>query len=504
MNEIVILNLADTHIAAVNNPLFEEVSNRFLQTLESYLKTPEGSDWHPNFICICGDIANHGQSAEYEKAKGFIEKICNVCSLNTDRIIMVPGNHDMQCRVKPVAKPPQCEEKSEKESQEYITLKKESDEYIKYIKQYFDELKTFWRGGKLVKAGELVKVFREYSLFRKHFLMKENTNYIPHSSFKETELEWLTGIRKFSEFRIAFWELNNTWCSLPKDYKTERRFQMKFGQSIIFDFQREIELLRKDNYLIISLFHHSFFKLDHEEYQPGGTKYCMYDKIVDLSDICLSGHEHGSDSKRPDYLRNSAQYFLNGAFFDSRVIEAPDASGSFMRINRKENLIEQKQFHYIPKKEQWEIAKTEVFLLHLNEHEESPRMMAKSDLRFKALKSNENNAHKQEEIIKAYFGANIKVESVDDTVQVLIQKQKRYYICFFNMDDWEERKEAMSQKIEELKREGVFPIILSCYASWEALEAPKVKEKYEELLDIYHNDILQSQLMLFMTKFEKV
>lgn len=503
MNEIVILNLADTHIKDENNPYFEEVSNRFLEELESYLKTPEGSDWRPNFICICGDIANFGKSTEYGKAKMFIKKVCNVCSLDTDRIIMVPGNHDMQCQVTPVAEPEKPKEAKEDENEKYIALKENRNKYKQYIDRYFKELEAFWSGNKLDETGEIVKVFREYSLFRKQFLKKDNTDYIPHSKFKGTELEWITGIRKFPEFRIAFWELNNTWCSLPKDYKSERTYHMKFGQSVIFDFQEKLKLLKEDHYLIISLFHHSFFKLDHEEYQPAGTSYCMYDRIVDLSDICLSGHEHGPDSKRPDFLRNSAQYFLNGAFFDAIGQKSPDASASFMRINRKENQIEQKQLHYNPRTGQWKIAKTQVFLLHLNGHEESPRMMTKSDLRFKILKSYENNSQ-QEEIIKAYFGANIKVESVDDTVQVLIQKQKRYYICFFNMDDWEERKEVMSQKIEELKKEGVFPIILSCYASWEALEAPKIKEKYEELLDIYHKDILQSQLMLFMTKFEKV
>lgn len=279
---------------------------------------------------------------------------------------------------------------------------------------------------------------------------------------------------------------------------------MKFGQPVIFDFQHEIETLKGKDYLIVSLFHHSFFKLAHEEYQPAGIGYCMYDRIVDLSDICLSGHEHGPDSKRPDFLRNSAQYFLNGAFFDAMGQKAPDASASFMRINRKENLIEQKQLRYSPKKGQWGIEKTETFLLHLNGHEESPKIMTRSDFRFKTLKSRESNTHKQEEIIKAYFGTNIEAEPEDDTTQILVHKQKRHYICFLNMDDWEQSKEALTLKIQRLKEGTAFPIIISCYASWEALEAPKIREKYDELRNLYKEDILQSKLMLFMTKFEKV
>lgn len=105
MDEIVILNLADTHITdskTVIVPYFERAKLSFLKKLEIFLKSEEGKNWHPHFICICGDIANSGKVEEYQNAEDFIQEICKICQLPAERVNMVPGNHDMNCQVKPV------------------------------------------------------------------------------------------------------------------------------------------------------------------------------------------------------------------------------------------------------------------------------------------------------------------------------------------------------------------------------------------------------------------
>ena len=76
-----------------------------------------------------------------------------------------------------------------------------------------------------------------------------------------------------------------------------------------------------------------------------------------------------------------------------------------------------------------------------------------------------------------------------------------HFICFINMDDWD--KEFIKNSIAFLKSKKQYPVMVNCYASWEAWESGTPLRKYENLLKEYKKDILSGKLIFFMTKFEK-
>lgn len=71
--------------------------------LESLLidleKLQDQHDLGLDFIVITGDIANSGQSAEYQRAREFLDRLLSRARLREDRLFIVPGNHDVNRRV---------------------------------------------------------------------------------------------------------------------------------------------------------------------------------------------------------------------------------------------------------------------------------------------------------------------------------------------------------------------------------------------------------------------
>lgn len=47
---------------------------------------------HPSFVLATGDLHNHGE--DYEKAKTFLNDVCNSASIEKNHLIIIPGNHD--------------------------------------------------------------------------------------------------------------------------------------------------------------------------------------------------------------------------------------------------------------------------------------------------------------------------------------------------------------------------------------------------------------------------
>lgn len=50
---------------------------------------------HIDLILISGDIAERGLADEYEQARAFIDQLCEFAGLTGDRVVVVPGNHDV-------------------------------------------------------------------------------------------------------------------------------------------------------------------------------------------------------------------------------------------------------------------------------------------------------------------------------------------------------------------------------------------------------------------------
>jgi 3',5'-cyclic AMP phosphodiesterase CpdA/DNA-binding NarL/FixJ family response regulator len=62
----------------------------------------------PNLVVVSGDITNKGSVQGYELAKGFLLDLCSALTIGRDRIVLLPGNHDVShqlsrfaCRLEP-------------------------------------------------------------------------------------------------------------------------------------------------------------------------------------------------------------------------------------------------------------------------------------------------------------------------------------------------------------------------------------------------------------------
>ncbi len=72
---------------------YAQMRIRFIEDLEKVKQTVG----HIDYILICGDIANKGQKAEFDKAKIFIDSVSKALEVEDKRpnVFVVPGNHDI-------------------------------------------------------------------------------------------------------------------------------------------------------------------------------------------------------------------------------------------------------------------------------------------------------------------------------------------------------------------------------------------------------------------------
>lgn len=91
MKRFQILHLSDFHIKAedgfdrsvVLDPLIERVSK------------DRDNGFDPEIVVVSGDIAYKGIDAEYKQAGAFFEELLRTLELTSDRLFIVPGNHDV-------------------------------------------------------------------------------------------------------------------------------------------------------------------------------------------------------------------------------------------------------------------------------------------------------------------------------------------------------------------------------------------------------------------------
>ncbi|MDR3046431.1 MAG: metallophosphoesterase [Bacteroidales bacterium] len=491
MKKPVILSLSDFHIEKKHDVNLEDAITKFCEELLNQII--DNRDWKPDFICISGDIAFSGDGKEFNKAKTIIEKISSVCDVSFDNIIMAPGNHDMTAKIKPEKiideeNPLWKKYPDEKQAE----IRKRRKDYECYIDSYLCELESFLKKPhpSLLKKGDaeslIVSAFKEYSSFRRCFI-SDKVKYHTSRALENTDIESILGYKCFEQERILFWELNNTWMSLPYDKNIHRTYNMKFGTSLVNEFRSDIEKLKKEGYFVVTLFHQPFHVLAHEEYQPSGGFFCAYDTIVKLSDICLSGHEHGPETKNPDCLGNSSQYFLNGGFYawqEKRL----DCSAALIRIDRENNTIQKKQMYYDVRDFCWKYPKfIEVPIASYYEKTKQLNKSNNNGFEYKKLKcqhdlNDESILHSK--IQALYFGTDFILNGCE---------QNGCKVCFVNIQN-------VKVDTFEIARDGSSLMLLLCYAPEEMLSADEV---YQDIKKKYEKDILQGNVLFVMTKIER-
>ena len=90
MSPITWLHLSDLHFGSRRG--VDQVLNALLRDVQERI---EQDKLQPDFIAITGDIANRGLAEEYDQAGEFLQALLRTTGLTTDRLFIVPGNHDV-------------------------------------------------------------------------------------------------------------------------------------------------------------------------------------------------------------------------------------------------------------------------------------------------------------------------------------------------------------------------------------------------------------------------
>lgn len=305
---MVILSIADMHLRTE-----QDHSVAFKNSLANFTKfmattiIPDDR-WKPDFICICGDITDKAKKEEFEKAQGIVSQIAQSAELSGQYVMMVPGNHDL---VRPTG--------------DSDTL----DRYVNDTKRWLDN------GNKI--PDDTHSAFSTYAAFRASMLQEtDSIQYVDlMKELKIDDMRGLYGLRVFHNDKVVFAEFNSTWCDIGGT-----RRSVRLGNILVNKAFQRLQQYKDAGYFIVGMFHHSLRFLDVQEYQVR-SHFHVYDNIVKVCDICLSGHEHGMEAKDPDALGNSCQYILNAGFFSIDPENFLHESGAtLLRINRNEETLQ--------------------------------------------------------------------------------------------------------------------------------------------------------------------
>lgn len=468
MKNIVILCLSDLHISEKDTSGPTRVREAFIEYLSA--TKDNQPDLTPDFICFIGDIVTKGTASEFDAAKEFIENILSVFQPDSPGILMVPGNHDVNFP-------------------ENFT-QNDAENYINEITSLLQPSATT---GNVHNTRLVNKIYKNYNTFRRQWAP---STYHPY--FKTDELKYTTGCGIFEKEKIAFLELNNTWLSVPKDENKERKYHLRFGQDIITHFTEKAESLKKDNYTFISLFHHPLSVLSLEELKPHGRdKFCIYDSIIKMSDICISGHLHGVKIKSPDLLANQTQYIYNGAFCDMHRGHQ-DCSASFITINIVEKYIRFKPLLYSNEKRKWEeTPESKEFFSETNFPLYSSRPVRPVNDRTPGNREVFWKKHSEKEtlfkqIISANFGKEWELKKGNASTYYIQHTQEAAKIPTLFID-MEEYKDELIKPVMT----GQEKTLIAFYANSSSIK--KTYETYLNLKENYLSNILNEKVIFFFT-----
>lgn len=88
----VILHLSDIHRTLDEPVSNEEILNALKASLDEWMSLEPRA---PDVVVVSGDLAQHADETEYQEAERFLRDLLNHLKLEIDRLIVVPGNHDV-------------------------------------------------------------------------------------------------------------------------------------------------------------------------------------------------------------------------------------------------------------------------------------------------------------------------------------------------------------------------------------------------------------------------
>jgi small GTP-binding protein len=260
-SRIHILHLADIHLGNKDD------AQKYRIQLETDLRK-ELKVQRLEYLVISGDIGSFSTEKEYEAASEMMEALIQRTGLDTGRVLIVPGNHDLNW-----------------------DLSKKAYPFV-----YKDDSLGPLPEGTFIPAGDTGALVRDTGLYQKRFAHFNNYFYkkiYPGEEYSNDYEKQFTLIKR-SEDKILFLGLNSSW-EIDHHFRHRPGINMK---ALTFALDQLLDDQYND-WLKIAVFHH-----------PVSGKAMMNDEFLQLLavhgfQICLHGHIHEAqegfykyDSKR--------------------------------------------------------------------------------------------------------------------------------------------------------------------------------------------------------------
>jgi UDP-2,3-diacylglucosamine pyrophosphatase LpxH len=231
----------------------------------------------PDLLFLTGDIAFSGKREEYLLAEAFVTELREALKLSSDRICVVPGNHD-------------------------IDLDREEDAFAgaRATLTNAEEVDRFF-----AKDGRRKTLFARQEEFRAfaNRISPFSGETITASSYAHKRLTQVGAIR----VRVLL--LDSAWLSQGGSADAG---SLVLGERQIIDCAANTS---EPGYLTFALLHHPFSWLAEFE------QLSVENLVIDHADICLRGHVHSSDMRAIDRSEARLATFTAGAAFTKRTAD---------------------------------------------------------------------------------------------------------------------------------------------------------------------------------------
>ncbi len=272
-----ILHLSDIHLGD------EIEANKYRMQLETDLKH-ELKINKLEYLVISGDIGNYSTKDEYKAAFVFIDKLIKHFGLDSNRVIIVPGNHDLNWDL------------AEK-AYNFVSSRKLSEPLPE---------------GRFIPAGKPGVLLRDEEAYRKRFV---NFNEYLYSKVHRGQIypyEYAEqGILHLNPHdRILFLALNSCW---EIDHHYTNRYSINM-EALVHAFD-QLTNGNYDNWLKIAVWHH-----------PVSGREMMNDDFLQLLSvhnfqICMHGHIHEAQEGFYKYDSNRGLHIIGAGTFGAPVKE---------------------------------------------------------------------------------------------------------------------------------------------------------------------------------------
>ena len=333
MPEIInILHLSDLHFGMEKSEKIPATAvDQRNNTLKELIKTLAAVDkkWKPDVVAISGDIGWKGLKKDYTKAeKWLIKDLLSTLGLPPEKLVVCPGNHDLDRNETIGMLPPP----SEKEADEWLQA-----EHLKKFSEPFKPFSAFCKNIK-IKTPEL----------------GTTTNY-------------LTGIIDMDSFRFVV--LNSAWfCRGDED-----KDKLWLGKPLLEKMVNHDQLIDTDAYdakkspVTIVLFHHPPEWLAEKDFNTFTNRQCAMEYLSLRSHILLTGHVHARPAE-PDRKNNRAWLVKGGAMYAGNDYQN---HFSILKINTKNRSFSRLAWEFDPGKNKWlrdsDLKETTVYNLTIAE-----------------------------------------------------------------------------------------------------------------------------------------